>query len=46
MKSRPGQALRNIAVAFAGHLPPVRTALAKTLTELDLLKREVLPCLG
>jgi 2-polyprenyl-6-methoxyphenol hydroxylase-like FAD-dependent oxidoreductase len=35
MKSRSGQALRNIAVAFAGHLPPVRTALANTLAELN-----------
>jgi 2-polyprenyl-6-methoxyphenol hydroxylase-like FAD-dependent oxidoreductase len=35
MKSRNGQALRNIAVAFAGHLPPVRTALANTLAELN-----------
>jgi 2-polyprenyl-6-methoxyphenol hydroxylase-like FAD-dependent oxidoreductase len=35
MKSRPGQKLRNIAIAFAGHLPPVRAAVAKTLAELD-----------
>jgi 2-polyprenyl-6-methoxyphenol hydroxylase-like FAD-dependent oxidoreductase len=35
MKSPTGQALRNIAVAFAGHLPPVRAAVAKTLAELD-----------
>jgi 2-polyprenyl-6-methoxyphenol hydroxylase-like FAD-dependent oxidoreductase len=35
MKSATGKALRNIAVAFAGHLPPVRAALAKTLAELD-----------
>jgi hypothetical protein len=35
MKSATGQTLRNIAVAFAGHLPPVRAALAKTLAELD-----------
>jgi len=35
MKSPAGQALRNIAVAFAGHLPPVRSALARTLAELD-----------
>jgi 2-polyprenyl-6-methoxyphenol hydroxylase-like FAD-dependent oxidoreductase len=35
MKSRAGQTLRNIAVAFLGHLPPVRAALAKTLAELD-----------
>ncbi|MGC2077589.1 MAG: hypothetical protein WA728_16460, partial [Xanthobacteraceae bacterium] len=35
MKSPTGQALRNTAVAFAGHLPPVRAAVAKTLAELD-----------
>jgi 2-polyprenyl-6-methoxyphenol hydroxylase-like FAD-dependent oxidoreductase len=35
MKSRTGQTLRNLAVAFAGHLPPVRTALANTLPELN-----------
>ena len=35
MKSPTGQTLRNIAVAFAGHLPPVRSALARTLAELD-----------
>ena len=35
MKSPAGQALRNMAVAFAGHLPPVRAAVAKTLSELD-----------
>jgi 2-polyprenyl-6-methoxyphenol hydroxylase-like FAD-dependent oxidoreductase len=34
MKSPTGQALRNVAVAFAGHLPPVRAAVAKTLAEL------------
>ena len=34
MKSGPGQALRNVAIAFAGHLPPFRTALAKRLAEL------------
>ncbi len=34
MKSKTGQILRNIAVEFAGHLPPVRAALAKTLAEL------------
>ena len=37
MKSATGQTLRNIAVAFAGHLPPVRVALAKTLAELNSL---------
>jgi 2-polyprenyl-6-methoxyphenol hydroxylase-like FAD-dependent oxidoreductase len=35
MKSPTGQTLRNIAVAFAGHLPPVRAALARTLAEID-----------
>jgi 2-polyprenyl-6-methoxyphenol hydroxylase-like FAD-dependent oxidoreductase len=35
MKCPAGQALRNMAVAFAGHLPPVRAALARTLAELD-----------
>lgn len=35
MKSPTGQNLRNLAVAFAGHLPMVRAALAKTLAELD-----------
>jgi hypothetical protein len=35
MKSSAGQALRNMAVAFAGHLPPLRAAMAKTLSELD-----------
>jgi 2-polyprenyl-6-methoxyphenol hydroxylase-like FAD-dependent oxidoreductase len=35
MKSPTGQALRNTAVAFAGHLPPLRAAVAKTLSELD-----------
>jgi 2-polyprenyl-6-methoxyphenol hydroxylase-like FAD-dependent oxidoreductase len=35
MKSPTGQALRNMAVAFAGHLPPFRAALANTLAELD-----------
>jgi hypothetical protein len=29
------QVLRNLAVAFAGHIPPLRTAFAKTLAELD-----------
>src|SRR5262249_41994299 len=29
MKSPTGQALRNLAVAFAGHLPPVRAAVAR-----------------
>jgi 2-polyprenyl-6-methoxyphenol hydroxylase-like FAD-dependent oxidoreductase len=35
MKSPTGQALRNMAVAFAGHIPPIRAALARTLAELD-----------
>ena len=35
MKSGTGKILRNIAIAFAGHLPPVRAALAKSLAELD-----------
>ena len=35
MKSPTGQMLRNIVVAFVGHLPPVRAKLAKTLAELD-----------
>jgi 2-polyprenyl-6-methoxyphenol hydroxylase-like FAD-dependent oxidoreductase len=35
MKSPTGQALRNMAVAFVGHLPRVRAAVAKTLAELD-----------
>ncbi len=35
MKSHAGQALRNMAIAFAGHLPPVRAALARNLAELN-----------
>lgn len=35
MQSATGRALRNFAVAFAGHLPPIRAALARTLAELD-----------
>jgi len=35
MKSPTAQALRNFAVGFLGHLPPVRHALARTLAELD-----------
>jgi 2-polyprenyl-6-methoxyphenol hydroxylase-like FAD-dependent oxidoreductase len=35
MKSPTGQLLRNMAVAFAGHLPPLPAAMAKTLSELD-----------
>jgi 2-polyprenyl-6-methoxyphenol hydroxylase-like FAD-dependent oxidoreductase len=36
IKSVTGQNLRNAAVAFAGRLPPVRTALANRLAELDI----------
>ena len=35
MKSPTGQVLRNMAVAFFGHLPRVRAAVAETLAELD-----------
>lgn len=35
LKSRTGQSLRNLAVAFAGHLPLVRTAIANRLAELN-----------
>ena len=35
IKSRKGKALGNMAVEFAGHLPPVRAAVARTLAELD-----------
>jgi 2-polyprenyl-6-methoxyphenol hydroxylase-like FAD-dependent oxidoreductase len=35
MKSPTGQVQRNIAVAFAGYLPPVRAAVARTLAELE-----------
>jgi len=35
MKSPTGQTLRNFAVAFAGRLPPIRAAVARTLAELD-----------
>jgi 2-polyprenyl-6-methoxyphenol hydroxylase-like FAD-dependent oxidoreductase len=35
MTSPAGQTLRNMAIAFAGHLPPVRAAVAKRLAELD-----------
>ncbi len=35
MKSSFGQSLRNAALAFAGHLPPVRAALVRDLAELD-----------
>jgi 2-polyprenyl-6-methoxyphenol hydroxylase-like FAD-dependent oxidoreductase len=35
MKSGVAQHLRNVAVALAGHMPPVRAALARKLAELD-----------
>src|SRR5262249_43565044 len=35
MKSRTGQLMRNLAVEFVGHLPPVRAAFARRLAELD-----------
>ncbi len=35
MKSPVGQSLRNAAIAFAGHIPPVRAAFARKLAELD-----------
>ncbi len=35
MKSATGQSLRNLAVAFLGHLPPVRSAVARRLAEID-----------
>jgi 2-polyprenyl-6-methoxyphenol hydroxylase-like FAD-dependent oxidoreductase len=35
MKSRAGQTVRNLAMAAAGRLPPVRAALANTLAELN-----------
>src|SRR4029450_10325241 len=35
MKSFWGQSLRNVALVFAGHLPPVRAALARDLAELN-----------
>jgi len=35
MKSRAGQTVRNLAMASAGRLPPVRAALANRLAELD-----------
>jgi 2-polyprenyl-6-methoxyphenol hydroxylase-like FAD-dependent oxidoreductase len=34
MKSPTGKVLRNVAVMLAGHLPPVRAAVARTLAEL------------
>jgi 2-polyprenyl-6-methoxyphenol hydroxylase-like FAD-dependent oxidoreductase len=35
IKSPAAQSLRNIAVAFADHLPPVRATLANRLAELN-----------
>ena len=35
MKSPVGQSLRNAALVFAGHIPPVRAAFARKLAELD-----------
>lgn len=35
LRSPTAKTLRNIAVAFAGHLPPVRQALARTLAEIE-----------
>ena len=35
LKSPTAKILRNLAVAFLGHLPPVRAALARTLAEIE-----------
>jgi 2-polyprenyl-6-methoxyphenol hydroxylase-like FAD-dependent oxidoreductase len=35
MKSAIGQSLRNVAIAFAGHVPPIRAAIARNLAELN-----------
>lgn len=35
LKSPTAKILRNLAVAFMGHLPPVREALARTLAEIE-----------
>ncbi len=35
MKSSLGQSLRNAALTFAGHIPPIRTAVARSLAEID-----------
>ena len=35
MKSPVGQSLRNAGIAFAGHVPPIRAAIARNLAELD-----------
>jgi 2-polyprenyl-6-methoxyphenol hydroxylase-like FAD-dependent oxidoreductase len=35
MKSGAAQTVRNMAVAFAGHIPPVRAVFARTLAELE-----------
>ena len=39
MKSRTGQTLRNAAILFAAHLPPVRAALARQLAERERPRR-------
>jgi 2-polyprenyl-6-methoxyphenol hydroxylase-like FAD-dependent oxidoreductase len=36
MKSPIGQSLRNAAVAFMGHLPPIRAAIARNLAEINV----------
>jgi 2-polyprenyl-6-methoxyphenol hydroxylase-like FAD-dependent oxidoreductase len=36
VKAPWAQSLRNAAVSFAGHLPPVRDAVARRLSEIDL----------
>jgi hypothetical protein len=33
--SRPRRSLRNAALAFVGHIPPARQAIARSLAELD-----------
>jgi len=33
--STVGQSLRNAAITFAGHVPPIRAAIARNLAELD-----------
>jgi 2-polyprenyl-6-methoxyphenol hydroxylase-like FAD-dependent oxidoreductase len=35
LKSPTAKILRNLAVSFAGHLPPVRDVLARTLAEIE-----------
>ena len=36
LKSPIGQSVRNAVLAFAGHVPPVRAAIARSLAELDV----------